>query len=82
MTRHALRVVRAARVLPAGPTWSTIATVVWSWLPEATVALRFATALIGFVVALRVLLRRDRRRTPSGRERTASTRATAAASPP
>jgi hypothetical protein len=44
--------------------WSTIVTLlgpVWDWLPQITVALRFATALIGFVVAVPLLARRVRR---------------------
>ncbi|WP_412734887.1 hypothetical protein [Krasilnikovia sp. MM14-A1259] len=33
----------------------------WARLPEATIALRFATALIGFVIAVPVLAHRVRR---------------------
>ncbi|MET0419496.1 MAG: hypothetical protein ABW022_26070 [Actinoplanes sp.] len=44
--------------------WFMIVTVlgpVWDWLPQITVALRFATALIGFAVAVPSLVRRVRR---------------------
>jgi membrane protein implicated in regulation of membrane protease activity len=35
---------------------------VWELLPAVTVALQFGTALIGFIVAVTVLVRRVRRR--------------------
>jgi len=44
--------------------WSEILDVVrevWPWLPEATIALKFLTALVGFIIAASVLARRIRR---------------------
>jgi membrane protein implicated in regulation of membrane protease activity len=44
--------------------WSqaaVLAQTLWQWLPELTIALRFLTSLIGFVVATLVLARRIRR---------------------
>jgi hypothetical protein len=35
--------------------------VLWTWLPEITIGLEFCTALIGFVVAVPLMLRRIRR---------------------
>jgi membrane associated rhomboid family serine protease len=35
--------------------------VLWVWLPEITIGLEFCTALIGFVVAVPLMLRRIRR---------------------
>lgn len=34
--------------------------VVWAWLPEITIALKFCTALIGFVIAVHTLVQRTR----------------------
>jgi hypothetical protein len=34
---------------------------IWQWLPELTTTLKFCTSLIGFSVALSLLLRRIRR---------------------
>ena len=45
--------------------WSMIVTailVVWDWLPQITIGLKFITALIGFVIAMSLLVRRIRRR--------------------
>lgn len=44
--------------------WSMIVmvvAVVWPWLPELTVVLKFCTALIGFVITVPLLARRFRR---------------------
>ena len=41
---------------------SDLLSTVWTWLPEATVVLRFVTASIGFGVAVAALVRRLRRR--------------------
>jgi hypothetical protein len=41
---------------------SDLLSTVWTWLPEATAALRFGTASIGFGVAVTALVRRLRRR--------------------
>lgn len=41
---------------------STIAHTVWIWLPEATVGLQFATALIGFCLAIDLAIQRLHRR--------------------
>ncbi|MET0496463.1 MAG: hypothetical protein ABW000_25325 [Actinoplanes sp.] len=48
----------------------TLLHLVWPYLPELTVALRFASALIGFVLVCTTVvrrLRRRRRRLPPGR---------------
>jgi len=37
-----------------------IALVAWQWLPDVTTALRFVTALIGFALAIHLLVRRVR----------------------
>src|SRR5205823_5361699 len=42
----------------------TIAGQTWRWLPAITVVLRFGTALISFVLAACVVVRRVRRRSP------------------
>lgn len=34
---------------------------VWDWLPQITIVLRFCAALIGFVVVVPLLVRRVRR---------------------
>jgi hypothetical protein len=34
--------------------------IIWLWLPAATVVLKFATALIGFILAFSLLARRIR----------------------
>jgi hypothetical protein len=41
---------------------SDLLSTVWTWLPEATTALRFVTASIGFGVAVAALVRLLRRR--------------------
>ncbi|SNT62595.1 hypothetical protein SAMN05421812_114125 [Asanoa hainanensis] len=44
--------------------WSTIVSAVlvgWSWLPEVTIGLKFATALIVFVLTVPLFVRRVRR---------------------
>lgn len=44
--------------------WSTIVTTVlsiWDLLPQITVALRFCTALAGFIITVSLLVRRVRR---------------------
>ena len=45
--------------------WFTIITAgvagVWHWLPQFTIVLKFCTALIGFVIAVPLLVRRVRR---------------------
>jgi hypothetical protein len=44
--------------------WFTITTalaVVWDWLPEITLALKFCTALVGFVITVPLMVRRVRR---------------------
>ena len=44
--------------------WFTIVAavaIVWRWLPELTIVLKFCTALIGFVLAVPLLVRRIRR---------------------
>jgi hypothetical protein len=44
--------------------WFTIVTavaIVWQWLPQLTIVLKFCTALIGFVIAAPLLVRRVRR---------------------
>jgi hypothetical protein len=38
----------------------TAAGIVWQWLPELTIALKFCTALIGFIIAVFLLVRRIR----------------------
>jgi hypothetical protein len=38
-----------------------VAAIVWPWLPELTILLKFCTALIGFVIAVSLLVRRLRR---------------------
>jgi hypothetical protein len=45
--------------------WSMIETsaeAIWQWLPELTIILKFGTALIGFIGAVALLVRRVRRR--------------------
>jgi hypothetical protein len=39
-------------------TISIIAHAIWAWLPEITVGLRFATALIGFYLTASLMIRR------------------------
>ena len=39
----------------------TAVAVVWDWLPEFTIVLKFCTALVGFVVTVPLLVRRVRR---------------------
>jgi hypothetical protein len=44
--------------------WSTlqeIIRIVWPWLPEITITLRFCTAVMAFVVTAPLLVRRVRR---------------------
>jgi hypothetical protein len=44
--------------------WFTIVTalaIVWQWLPQLTIVLKFCSALIGFVIAVPMLVRRVRR---------------------
>jgi hypothetical protein len=44
--------------------WLTIVTagaIVWHWLPPLTIMLKFCSALIGFVIAVPMLVRRARR---------------------
>ncbi len=43
-------------------TISTVAHTIWAWLPEATVGLQFATALIGFYLSATLVGRRLRHR--------------------
>ncbi|BCJ65637.1 hypothetical protein [Polymorphospora rubra] len=39
----------------------TVAGTIWLWLPQLTIILKFSTALIGFVIAVPLLVRRIRR---------------------
>jgi hypothetical protein len=44
--------------------WFTIVpavVIVWQWVPELTILLKFCTAMIGFVIAVPLLVRRVRR---------------------
>ncbi|MGH3903852.1 MAG: hypothetical protein ACRDTE_06650 [Pseudonocardiaceae bacterium] len=43
-------------------TISTLAHTIWAWLPETTVGLQFATALIGFCLTAEILVWRLHRR--------------------
>jgi Flp pilus assembly protein protease CpaA len=39
----------------------TVLALVWDWLPQITIVLKFCTALIGFVIVVPLLVRRVRR---------------------
>jgi hypothetical protein len=41
---------------------STAGAEIWAWLPQATLVLRFITALIGFCLTFSLVARRMRRR--------------------